>query len=87
MNPIYKQAIDKFGLPHQEDKLIEEMAELTQAIIKHRQNPSAESSNLLYEEFTDVQIVMKQIKTILNKQTLAIHKEGKLSSLEKLLAD
>ena len=36
---IFKEAVDKFGVENQLLKLVEEMAELTQAIIKHRLYP------------------------------------------------
>lgn len=51
----YEKAFDKFGNQHQKLKLIEEMAELTQAIIK--------DSNIS-EEIADVQIVLDQIKLL-----------------------
>lgn len=52
---LYEKALDKFGNQHQKLKLIEEMAELTQAIIK--------DSNIA-EEIADVQIVLDQIKLL-----------------------
>jgi|LakMenE01Jun11ns_1017448.scaffolds.fasta_scaffold9240032_1 NTP pyrophosphatase (non-canonical NTP hydrolase) len=51
----HQKALDKFGSDQQHLKLIEEMAELTQAILK--------DSNIA-EEIADVQIVLDQIKLI-----------------------
>ena len=59
---IFKQAVDKFGVENQLLKLVEEMAELTQAIIKHRLYPNEPKHfNNLLEEYTDVTIVMRQL--------------------------
>ena len=55
METIHQRALNKFGEQSQHLKLIEEMAELTQAIIK-RTNVS--------EEIADVTIVLDQLKLI-----------------------
>lgn len=52
---IYNKAINHFGHDQQHLKLIEEMAELTQAILK-RTNVA--------EEISDVTIVLDQLKLI-----------------------
>lgn len=64
MNEAQKLAhiLDYFGLDHQEDKLIEEMAELTQAIIKFRRDGYSEKGlRHLQEEMEDVRIVLDQL--------------------------
>jgi NTP pyrophosphatase (non-canonical NTP hydrolase) len=59
---IFKQAVDHFGVENQLLKLVEEMAELTQAIIKHRLYPDEPKHfNNLLEEFADVNIVLEQL--------------------------
>jgi NTP pyrophosphatase (non-canonical NTP hydrolase) len=82
---IYEQAIVHFGLPSQEDKLIEEMSELMQAILKFRRNPCPATCDNLHEEFVDVEIVMAQIKTTLDETLL--HNKGldKRSNLIKMI--
>ena len=52
---IHQQALHKFGADHQHLKLIEEMAELTQAILK---------GTNISEEIADVQIVLDQMKLL-----------------------
>ena len=52
---IHQKLIDKFGEHHQKLKAIEEMAELTQSIIK--------GTNIA-EEIADVQIMLDQMKII-----------------------
>jgi phosphoribosyl-ATP pyrophosphohydrolase len=57
---IHQTALTHFGADHQLDKLIEEMSELTQAIIKARHNRPAN----IAEELADVQILLDQVKLL-----------------------
>ena len=57
---IHKTALTHFGAEHQLDKLIEEMSELTQAIIKARHNRHTNVA----EEIADVQILLDQAKLL-----------------------
>lgn len=84
-NPIYKQAIDTFGVIPQVDMLIEEMAELTQALLKWRLAKLGAYENI-HEEVADVEIMLAQIKTGLNESLIAKYKGEKLDRLEKLIA-
>lgn len=83
---IYKQAIAKFGIAKQTDMLIEEMAELTQSLLKNRRKPNdgAVLENV-YEEFADVTIVMRRIQTLLFPEQLAGHVAYKLVKLKQLI--
>lgn len=67
---LYEDAWKKFGAESQMDMLIEEMAELTQAILKTRRNGVVFSHSIL-EEFADVQICMEQIGERMNKLGLS----------------
>lgn len=80
---IYEQAIKTFGVPAQVDMLIEEMAELTQALLKWRRGKDVMEN--LHEEIADVEIVLAQIKTGLNKETINNFKNIKLKRLELLI--
>ena len=89
---IFKQSVDKFGVENQLLKLVEEMAELTQAIIKHRLYPNEPKHfNNLLEEFIDVNIVLEQLsyaelfKTDIAADLFAMHYKRKLNHLESLL--
>jgi NTP pyrophosphatase (non-canonical NTP hydrolase) len=89
---IFKQAVDHFGVENQLLKLVEEMAELTQAIIKHRLYPDEPKHfNNLLEEFIDVNIVLEQLsyaelfKTDIAADLFAMHYKRKLNRLESLL--
>lgn len=54
-------AIETFGIDKQLDIAIEEMSELTKAIIKHRRYASKETYENLCEETADVAIMIEQI--------------------------
>jgi NTP pyrophosphatase (non-canonical NTP hydrolase) len=89
---IFKEAVDHFGVENQLLKLVEEMAELTQAIIKHRLYPDElKHFNNLLEEFIDVNIVLEQLsyaelfKTDIAADLFAMHYKRKLNRLESLL--
>ena len=84
---LYREAIDHYGAEHQEDKVMEEMAELTQAIIKHRQNPCKETYMNLLEEIADVTNTQEQLKMIhcnhLNEEeVLLMIREEKLEKMK-----
>lgn len=82
-NPIYQQAIDKFGVPSQVDMLIEEMAELTQALLKWRRGK--DDMDNVHEEIVDVEIMLAQIKTGLSEEKLNKYRTEKLERLSNLL--
>lgn len=82
---MYKKAIDKWGFNSQSIMLMEECAELIQAVSKlHRTgNPNA-----MYEEIADVQIMIEQIieyyGEVAEDETVK-HYEKKLKRLEERL--
>lgn len=79
---IYVKAIETFGVPSQVDMLIEEMAELTQALLKWRRGREGSFANV-HEEVVDVEIVLAQIKTGLNPAALDSWKNKKLARLQE----
>lgn len=60
---ILQDAIEHYGPEHQVDRAIEEMAELTKALLKMRR-PNQASWVDVIEEIVDVQIVLDQLKMI-----------------------
>lgn len=82
---LYQEALTFFGEASQQDKLVEEMAELTQAIMKYRRKPSEKNRQNLHEEFADVQLVMQQIKLTLDEETVNAYTCQKLARLYKLI--
>jgi NTP pyrophosphatase (non-canonical NTP hydrolase) len=79
---IYADAIKTFGVPSQVDMLIEEMAELTQALLKYRRGRMGAIDNV-YEEVVDVEIVLAQLKTIMPPSNLKYWEEIKLARLQE----
>lgn len=61
---VFRRAIERFGETAQEDVMIEEMSELTKAIIKNRRKPSEKTRTDVLEEMADVQIMLDQMKLI-----------------------
>lgn len=59
---------DKLGYEEQSMQLIEEMAELTQAISKYRRYNDTEELLNLIEELCDVNIVLEQVIYLLSKK-------------------
>lgn len=82
---LYQQALTFFGKSSQEEKLVEEMAELTQAIMKYRRKPNEKNRQNLHEEFADVQVVMEQIKLTLDEETLNDYTAKKITRLDQLM--
>jgi len=60
----YNRAIKEFGLDPQIDMCIEEMSELTKALIKHRRDPKELNRCKIAEEIADVQHTLDQMKLI-----------------------
>lgn len=56
---------EHYGYEPQSNMLIEEMAELTQAISKYRRNNSKKNFDNIVEEIADVEVMLHQIKHLL----------------------
>jgi hypothetical protein len=86
---ILKEALDLWGYNLQLDVLIEEMAELTKAIIKARRSgdPGGLSWDVL-NELVDVDICIKQLHLMFELQTskeiLEIYEMERTSKIERL---
>lgn len=59
---LYTKAILLFGKKNQTDMAIEEMSELTKALLKYRRNPCVEKRVAILEEIADVQIMLDQLR-------------------------
>mgnify|MGYP003571472574 CR=1 FL=1 len=60
--------ISYYGEQYQIDKAIEEMSELTQALIKARQDPDNLTEENVLEEVADVWVMIEQLKLIFKGQ-------------------
>nr|MDD3231059.1 hypothetical protein [Oscillospiraceae bacterium] len=67
-NVILNYAIEAYGIDHQQDMCIEEMSELTKAILKYRRADSDAEKCVIrenvIEEMADVQIMLDQMRII-----------------------
>lgn len=83
---IMGDAITVFGADAQQDKLLEEMAELQKEILKHRLG----EDNLVHiaEEIADVEIMLEQMKLIFCcTGTVKAIRNSKLRRLEQRIRD
>ena len=65
---VYRESIEQYGVSAQVDMAIEEMAELTKALLKFRRFGWSENSSdyleNIYEEIADVKIMIRQLEMI-----------------------
>lgn len=87
---LLESAVHEFGLENQSDQAIEEMSELTKALIKLRRAQKAGINDPRYienikEEMVDVQIMLDQLKIVYGySQDI---EESKLIRLQGKVAD
>ena len=79
---ILKKAIEHFGIDNQIDVAIEEMAELTQALIHYKRGRTAN----IEEEIADVYVMLQQIEMFFGSQyAVDTFREYKIERLALLL--
>lgn len=96
-NDILCLAITTYGADNQIDKAIEEMAELTKALLKLRHAKPKHKSPMepayrdfwknVVEEIADVQIMMAQMEIIFGELDVAREAGKKLARLEQRIAE
>lgn len=82
---IMQNAVRKYGVDAQDDIAIEEMSELTKAIIKNRRYKTFATLESIYEELADVYIMLEQIMMSLDKDRVQSYVNSKLERLEQRL--
>lgn len=82
---LLQQTVEKFGHERQIDKAIEEMSELTQALLKDRYAEDDAFTNNVYEELADVFITLNELFFIYPHQKLADKIVDKLERLKKIV--
>ena len=80
---VFDAAIWRHGALSQTDMMIEEMSELTKAILKNRRRASAETVDAILEEMADVEIMLDQMKMIFG--SCAVHRRLKVRRLANRL--
>ena len=84
---IMLQALSRYGVDAQDDIAIEEMSELTKAIIKNRRYETFATLENLYEELADVYIMLEQIMMSLDKDRVQSYIDSKLERLNERLGE
>lgn len=79
------RAVFEHGSLQQEDVAIEELAELTHAIIKHRRYGTAETRQHIIEEIADVSIMLYQLLLIHGFNGLDAITDAKMRRLRERL--
>lgn len=81
---ILIDALDTYGVKSQEDMLIEEMSELTKALMKHRRYNTDETQADILEEIADVEITLMQLVLVYGNPVEIV--EAKLERLKQRVA-
>lgn len=84
---IMLNALKKYGVDAQDDIAIEEMSELTKAIIKNRRYKTFATLESIYEELADVFIMLEQIVMSLDKDRVQSYVNSKLERLNERLGE
>jgi NTP pyrophosphatase (non-canonical NTP hydrolase) len=84
---IMLTALSRYGVDAQDDIAIEEMSELTKAIIKNRRYKTFATLENLYEELADVLIMCEQILMSLDRDKVQSYVNSKLERLNERLGE
>jgi len=86
---ICERALKAYGVQTQLDMMIEEMAELTKAILKWRRGKGLNEGRALLkdvmQEGVDVDIMLMQVETLFPSDDWQLAKYGKLTRLQEKL--
>ena len=82
---ILIDALETYGVRNQEDMLIEEMSELTKALLKHRRYNTEETQADILEEIADVEITLMQLVLVYGNPLETV--EAKLERLKQRVAE
>lgn len=84
---IMLNALSRYGIDAQDDIAIEEMSELTKAIIKNRRYKTFATLESIYEELADVFIMCEQILMSLDRDKVQSYVNSKLERLNERLGE
>lgn len=92
LKSVYGRAVDVWGVDKQIDMAIEEMSELTKALLKVRRSANkgadiqAETYDNVCEEIADVVNMVEQMRYIFDSEKIDLYIEQKLErTLEKII--
>ena len=80
---IYYQAVQKFGIPTQVTKALEELSELSVAILHYYSGKV--SVDAFADEIADVEIMCSQLRHIIGNEIVTAKKTAKLERLNRLI--
>ena len=86
-NQFFDKVISKYGVDAQCRQMIEESAELIQALNKFWRKPSPENIENVQEELADVKLMMEQMERIFDKRFIARKYFQKRKKLEQKLEE
>lgn len=84
---VLEKAIRHYGFDSQADIAIEEMSELTKAIIKDRRYQSMETLTNIYEEIADVLIIVEQLRLAFYHEAVDKIVRAKIARLEQRIGE
>ena len=88
LEALYRAALDRWGADLQADMAVEEMAELTKALIKFRRFPTDKTRAAVANEIADVEIMLEQLRMIFRNDTsVEMARARKLARLETRLLE
>lgn len=86
---LYQEALNRWGVPSQIDLCIEEMAELTKALLKLRREKDHSTMGMrylrVYQEIADVEIMLAQLRCCFDPAQIDQYKQAKLRNLAMIL--
>lgn len=86
LDEILSECIRKWGTAQQMNMVMEECAELIQAVNKLMRNPCEKTIQNICSEVADVELMLKQLRKILNKDGVIDNiKEEKIERVKMLL--
>lgn len=84
---VLEKAIRHYGFDSQADIAIEEMSELTKAIIKDRRYQSMETLANIFEEIADVLIIVEQLRLAFLPEHIDNYVTAKIARLEQRIGE
>lgn len=82
---LYEQALKKWGEEDQLFMFFEEVGELMKAVNKFRRKPNKDTFDNVCEELADVELVMNQIRIMVDESVIEKYRARKIERLKYLL--
>lgn len=83
MTDIYYKAVKKFGVPSQVTKALEELSELSVALLHYYSGKM--TIDAVADEIADVEIMCSQLRHIIGDEIITARKNEKLARLSRMI--